>query len=108
MNTDSTSFSPDDPVFEGEMDATYTLDVIAELAGVNTQTVVHYHRQGFISTTTTTPEDDGLFDTECLRRIRRIEYLKNTCEVNERGIKLFLSLLDEIDHLRQQQHRPEQ
>jgi DNA-binding transcriptional MerR regulator len=52
---------------------TYTLEILAETTGVSTQTIVQYQEHGLIR-----PE----FDDETIRALRRIEHLRETCEMN--------------------------
>lgn len=96
MNSSSDELSPG----LQSSDMIYSLDVIAELAGTDTQTVLHYQEIGLLFPTS----DTAAFDDEGLRRLRRIEHLRATCEVNPTGLKLILSLLDEVERL-QQEHR---
>jgi len=70
---------------------TYTLDILAEITGVSTQTIVQYQEHGLIH-----PE----FDDETVRALRRIEHLRETCELNLAGLKLLTSLLEEVEQLR--------
>jgi MerR family transcriptional regulator/heat shock protein HspR len=106
----------------------FSLDVVAQLAGVNTRTVLHYQAQGFIRPLPRTAASPGngrsggipetptkdapataaasdVFDTECLRQLRRIEHLRETCGVNDAGLRLILGLLEEVEHLRQLHRR---
>ena len=96
--------SGDPPVFEDEADLTYTIDVIAGLAGVDPPTVLHYQEQGWMLPARAATEGDApaWFDAESLRQLRRIEYLRSLCEVNETGLKLILSLLLEVEQLREE------
>ncbi len=109
MTSDPSPPAGDSPVYHVETDTRYSIEVIAELAGVHPKTVLHYQEQGFIRPTTTdTPGETALFDIECLRQLRRIEHLRATCQVNDTGLKLILDLLHEIECLREerrQQHR---
>jgi len=70
---------------------TYTLDILAEITGVSTQTIVQYQEHGLIRSD---------FDDETVRALRRIEHLRETCELNLAGLKLLSSLLEEIEQLR--------
>ena len=101
MNTPSQNESDDLPLFEPDTDATYTLDVVADLTGVSSRTILHYQEQGLI-----TPVDDEsgaqYFDDDALLTLRRIEHLRTHCEMNEAGLKLMLNLLDEIECLREE------
>jgi DNA-binding transcriptional MerR regulator len=75
---------------------TYTLEILAETTGVSTQTIVQYQEHGLLR-----PE----FDDETLRTLRRIEHLRETCEVNLTGLKLLTQLLDEVEQLRAELRR---
>ncbi len=70
---------------------TYTLEILAEITGVSTQTIVLYQEHGLIR-----PD----FDDETVRALRRIEHLRETCELNLAGLKLLTSLLEEVEQLR--------
>jgi DNA-binding transcriptional MerR regulator len=70
---------------------TYTLEILAQTTGVSTQTIVLYQEHGIIR-----PD----FDDDTLRKLRRIEALREACEMNLHGIKLLTQLLDEVEQLR--------
>jgi DNA-binding transcriptional MerR regulator len=105
MNSEPTPPSPDLPVYEAETDTRYSIEVIAELAGVNSQTVLHYQEQGFIRPSTRDSDDAAVFDVECLRQLRRIAHLRTTCEMNDAGLKLMLDLMHEIECLREERRQ---
>lgn len=72
---------------------TYSLEILAETTGVSTQMIVQYQEHGIIH-----PD----FDDETIRTLRRIEALRETCEMNLSGIKMLTQLLDEVEQLRQE------
>jgi MerR family transcriptional regulator/heat shock protein HspR len=78
-------------------DAAYSLEVFARISGVETETILHYQELGLLRPL---PDSGDHFDDEALRTLRRIEHLRDTCGVNETGIRLILDLLDELDRLR--------
>ena len=88
---------------DADLDGTYSLEVIAELAGVSTQTVIRYRESGFLRSQFQCDGEE--FDAGCLRRLRRIEHLRDTCEMNEAGLSLILNLLDEVEWLREERRR---
>jgi MerR family transcriptional regulator/heat shock protein HspR len=105
MNSDpspSAEMLPDSAADNG---TGYSLEVIAELAGVNTQTVIHYQQRGFLARGSRTGTEEEPFDTECLRQLRLIEHLRATCAMNEAGLELTLKLLQEVEWLRQERRR---
>jgi DNA-binding transcriptional MerR regulator len=90
------------PLYGGEVGVRYTLEMVAELAGVDAGTVLHYRSQGFIRPVRCGGSDGEEFDEECLRQLRRIEHLRSMCAVNETGLRLLLALLDEVEILREE------
>ena len=75
----------------------YSLEIVARLSGLDAETILHYQEQGFIRPL---PDSEDRFDDEALRTLRRIEHLRDTCGVNDAGLRLILTLLDEVDRLR--------
>jgi DNA-binding transcriptional MerR regulator len=86
----------DPPIFDPEENTTYQLDIVEKLTGVSSQTILHYQEIGLVRTSAA----PGEFDEEALRTLRRIEHLRETCEVNIAGLKLILNLMDEVERLR--------
>lgn len=70
---------------------TYSLEILAQTTGVSTQTIVQYQEHGIIR-----PD----FNDDTVRALRRIEALRESCEMNLQGIKLLTQLLDEVEQLR--------
>lgn len=99
-STDDTSDS-DLPVFETDPEAAYSLEMIAELSGVASQTILQYRERGLISPVAGTSPEGIQFDQETLRTLRRIEHLRTTCEMNMTGLKIILDLMDEVEQLRE-------
>jgi len=102
MNSDPIAHAAELPVYPEETDTRYTLEVITELTGLHAETIIRYQEQGFIRPLAQEGADSPLFDTECLRQLRRIEHLRATCAVNDTGLKLILDLLHELECLRQE------
>jgi DNA-binding transcriptional MerR regulator len=90
---------PDLPLHEPEEHAAYSIEIAARLAGVNTETILHYQEQGLIRTSSA-DSDKPQLDDEALRTLRQIEHLRETCKVNDNGLRLILGLMDELEHLR--------
>ncbi len=72
-------------------DASYSLEIVSELTGVSTQTIVQYQEHGLIQPS---------LDDETIRALRRLEHLRETCEMNLAGLKLLTQLLEEVERLR--------
>jgi MerR family transcriptional regulator/heat shock protein HspR len=105
MKSDPSPQAVDLPVYGDEPDASYSIEVIAELAGVDTRTILHYQEKGFIRPVAPESGEPALFDAECLRQLRRIEHLRATCGMNDAGLKLILDLLHEVECLRQERRQ---
>lgn len=100
MNPEPTPPATDLPVYDAETDSCYSIEVIAELAGVDAQTILHHQEQGFIRPATRDAGDAARFDVECLRQLRRISHLRTACEMNDAGLKLMLELMRQVEGLR--------
>ena len=105
MNSAPTPHAEDFPDSTEENGVGYSLEVIAELAGVNTQTVIQDQERGFLKPIGNDAREQTVFDTECLRQLRRIEHLRATCGVNDAGLALILNLLHEVECLRQERRQ---
>jgi len=75
------------------MSETYTLEVLAQMTGLSTQVLVSYQEHGIIQ-----PQ----YNDDTVRRLRRIEHLRESCEMNLEGMRLMSRLLDEVEHLREE------
>lgn len=82
------------PLYEPDADATYQLDIVAQLTGISSQTILHYQEQGLIR--------NADLDDEAVHTLRRIEHLRQTCEANISGLKLIIDLMDQVERLKSQ------
>lgn len=105
MNSEIPPHDDDVPVIDPECDTVYSLEVFAGLAGVDTQVVLHYQELGLLSPVAHDAAEGALFDSECLRLLRRIEHLRCTCELNDAALRMILRLLDEVERLRQERRQ---
>lgn len=81
----------------------YTLEVLARMTGVSAETIIHYQEHGLLRCPSG-GESPTPFDDETVRSLRRIEHLRTVCETNLAGLKLFTSLLEEVERLRAELH----
>jgi len=99
MSQSKKTAAPARPVVEPDPEAVYTLDVVVQLTGVSSQTILHYQEQGLIAPVAVSGSGMRQFDDETLRTLRRIEHLRTHYEMNQRGLRLTLGLLDELERL---------
>ena len=71
----------------------YTLVILAGITGVSTQTILEYQEHGLIR-----PK----LDEDSLRILRRIEHLRESCQVNLAGLKVLTSLLEKVEQLNEE------
>ncbi len=72
----------------------YSLEVLAEMTGLGIQTLVHYQEEGFIKSVS------DAFGQDDLRTVRRLEVLRESCGVNNHGLKLLHHLIQEVERLK--------
>ncbi|MBV8176255.1 MAG: MerR family transcriptional regulator [Verrucomicrobia bacterium] len=95
-------------LFEPDARTVYTIEMVAQLAQVPRRLIVLYCKHGLVSPVRDPASSGWCFDEEAIRIVRRIEYLRSTCNVKLAGIKLILELTQEVERLRQElrfQHR---
>ena len=94
--TDLDSFSePDEIEFE-----VHTLATAAELVGMSEQAVLVYVREGLVRTSSS-DDKEPRFDDDAIQILRRVAYLREVEQVNSTGIRMILSLHQEVESLRE-------
>lgn len=88
------------PLFEPDLEAHYSLEIVAQLSGVSSETILHYQEQGLITSHPASPTSEMSFDDEALRMLRRIDHLRTQHQLQDRALKLVLNLMSEVDRLR--------
>src|ERR1700732_2116691 len=87
-------------VFEPGARAVYTIEIAAQMAQVPRRLIVLYYKHGLVTPVTDPARAGRYFDDEAVRILRRIEHLRSTCGLNLAGIKLVMSLINEVERLR--------
>jgi DNA-binding transcriptional MerR regulator len=85
------------PSSQPENGTAYSLEILSELTGVSTQTILQYQEHGLIQSSS---EGDPHYTDDTLRLLRRVEHLRELCEPNLTGLKMLTMLLDEVESLR--------
>lgn len=85
-------------------EASYSLEIVARLSGLDAGTILSYAEQGLIHPSPGTDEGEA-FDDETLRTLGQIEHLRQACGVNEAGLRLILTLMAEMERLRDELRR---
>lgn len=89
-------------LFEPGPDEVYDIDAAGRIAQVPRRAILIYYKLGLVSAVAD-PEYGGYyFDDNAIRTIRRIEYLRIGCGMNLAGIKLVMSLMTEVEQLREE------
>jgi DNA-binding transcriptional MerR regulator len=99
MNTTTSANFAGLPVFDGDADAVYTVEVLARLSGVSSETILLYHERGLLQSVPSA-SPTPCFDDDSIRRLRRLESVRETGGMNLAGLCLVGQLLDEIEELR--------
>jgi DNA-binding transcriptional MerR regulator len=87
-------------IFEPGTNTVYTIELAAQLAQVPRRMIVLYYKHGLVSPVTDPAGSGWYFDDEAIRTVRRIEHLRSTCGLNLAGIKLVMTLMNEVERLR--------
>jgi DNA-binding transcriptional MerR regulator len=82
------------PLYEPDEQAAYTLEIVAEITGISSQTILHYQEEGLLPS--------NHLNDETVRTLRRIDHLQGELGCNESGLRLILNLMDEVERLREE------
>jgi MerR HTH family regulatory protein len=76
----------------------YTVEVLAAISGVASGTILEYHARGLLREVPDIQPRPS-FDDDAMRRLRRLESVREAGAMNMAGICLVARLLDEIEDL---------
>lgn len=88
-----TPMGNDLPLYEPDEHASYSLEIVASITGVEAETILLYQEEGLLG-------GSAGFDDESVHTLRRIEHLRRRFDANLSGVRLMLGLLDEIERLK--------
>ena len=91
--------SPDN-VFESG--SVYTLETVEKITHISRDRIVLYYQYGLVAPVAATDNAGPVFDDEAIHKLRRIAYLLAEYDVNPDGLKMFSSLLNEVERLREE------
>ena len=90
-------------LFDPPVDAVYTIEAAAQLAGVPRRTILVYCKHRLLAPLDTEVEGYS-FDGDGVRSLRRIEALRTVCGDDFAGIRIILDLTKELERLQAVAH----
>ena len=81
--------------------AVYTIETVEQITHISKDRIVLYYQHGLISPVSKAKRK-VLFDEEAVHKLRQIAFLLSEYEINHQGLKRFLSLVDEVERLREE------
>jgi len=86
-------------LFDPPVDAVYTIEAAAQLAGVPRRTILVYCKHRLLSPLLDARVQGYSFDGDGIRSLRRIEALRTVCGDDFAGIRIILDLTKELERL---------
>ena len=80
----------------------YSIETASRLSHVSRRMIAIYCQQGLVSPVMDPASSGWVFNDEGVRRLRRIEHLREACGMNLAAIGMVLGLLDEVEDLRRE------
>jgi hypothetical protein len=99
MNVSSIPNDPGPAGSGSDAGTPYSLEILARLSGISSETILLYQARGLLRSPAGPVADTG-FDDETLRRLRRLECLREAGAMNLAGLSLVACLLEEVEDLR--------
>jgi DNA-binding transcriptional MerR regulator len=94
--------TPSDNAFEIESIAIYTIETVERLTHISKDRIVLYYQHGLITSVRADEKTDLLFDDEAIHKLRRIAFLASEYGMNHDGLRVFSSLVNELERLREE------
>ena len=85
--------------FEPRPDVVYSLETAAQLAQVTRRAILVYCNHGLVSPARDPQEAGYYFNDEAIRALQYIAFLRNCCDINLRGTRIIIKLVDEVERL---------
>lgn len=89
-------------LYEPDPATLYTLEEVVRLTHLPRRQIVRYCQCGLVAPVAAPEVGGWIFNDEGLRRLRRIEALRQHYDVNLTALRLIMELLDEVERLRQE------
>lgn len=80
----------------------HPLEVVVRMTGSSRRKIFFYCRKGVLAPVRHECEEEWHFDEESVMRLRRIEMLRQRHRMNWAAIHTIISLLDEVESLREE------
>jgi len=81
--------------------AIYTIETVERITHLSRDRIVLYYQHGLVSSVRATKKEI-LFDEEAIHRLRRIAFVLSEYGINHQGLREFVSLMDEVEQLREE------
>ena len=81
--------------------ATYTIETVEKITHLSRERIVLYYQHGLVSPVQATKKQI-LFDEAAIHRLRRIAFVLAEYGINHQGLREFVSLMDEVERLREE------
>lgn len=89
-------------IFESGPHVTYTIETVEKITHVSRDQIILYYRHGLVSPVKTTEKEELIFDDEAIHKLRQIAFLLSEYGINQDGLKIFSSLIAEVEKLREE------
>ena len=81
--------------------AIYTIEKVERITRISRDRIVLYYQHGLVSPVRATKREI-LFDEEAVQKLRQITFLLSEYGINHQGLREFVSLMDEVQRLREE------
>jgi DNA-binding transcriptional MerR regulator len=81
--------------------AIYTIEKVERITRISRERIVLYYQHGLVSPVRATKREI-LFDEEAIHKLRQITFLLSEYGINHQGLRQFVSLMDEVEQLREE------
>jgi len=102
MSESEDNLSHPDELGESGSNTVYTIETVEKITHISRDRIVLYYRYGLVSPVKTAEEEELTFDDEAIHKLRRIAFLLSEYGINQEGLRVFSSLMSEVEKLREE------
>jgi len=89
-------------VFASDPHAVYAIETVEKITHISRDRIILYYQYGLVSPVETARESELVFDDEAIHKLRRIAFLLSEYEINQNGLRMVSSLINEVERLREE------
>lgn len=96
----NTIWNVESEIYEPSTKLFYSIEEVSRVLNIPRRKIAIYYKYGLITPHIKPGDDIWRFDDETILKLKRIEFLRSTYNLNLQVLKIIIDLIHEVEHLR--------